>query len=95
MWLMTQIDSERKTAAPTTPPETVADAAQQHHHEAVDRERNAEIVGKDAALQEREQGAREPGEAARDDEARPIASRRRAMPIVSARVWLSRSARSA
>ena len=48
------------------------DAAEQHHHQRIDRERDAEIVGKDAALEIGEQRAGDARDRAGDDERRPL-----------------------
>ena len=46
--------------------------AQQHHHQRVDRARNRQRLGRDAALRERVQAAGEPGEAPGERERQPL-----------------------
>src|SRR3989475_550736 len=50
------------------------DAAEEHHHQRLDRHRHAEIVGEDAALEEREHRAGEAAEEPGDDERHPLMS---------------------
>src|SRR5579863_6993685 len=48
------------------------DAAQEHHYQPIDRERNAEAIGKDAALEIRKQRARDTGNGARNHKGGPL-----------------------
>ena len=72
VWLTSQIDERLVDDGADHRARHRLDAAEQHHDQRIDRQRDAEAVGKHAALEVSEQRAGDAGDGAGDDERGPL-----------------------